>query len=138
MIAIAIDRTSLTLADLAISDDGTGDWSVMPGYAEGSLSADNTFAESRWLDGAFLLSTREEMTSLDFTLKANTTSLATFLTNLAVLKTALAQFDYTVDVTEGAATRTFTCWPATWRRMFNSTAMLNGRDYVTVSIPRQP
>lgn len=138
MISIAIDRASLSLPDLVIEDSGTGTYVLMPGFSIGGQTPDNDYAESRWLPGAIVTGTRMTLTAVDGIVRVAGTDPADMQDAIDALAEALAQFSYTIDVTEGARTTTYSCCPASARRLFNRNEMRAGRDLVAVTIPRQP
>lgn len=138
MITVSIDRTSLSLTALSITDTGADAYSIMPGVQIGGGERDNVYAESRWIDGAAVTSSRATLTTIDLNVRVEGSSLADLQTKIAALAAALAQFTYTVTVTEGATATTYDCCPGSWRRQYNQTAMMNLADYLTVTIPRQP
>lgn len=138
MITLRIYRDSLGLLPLVIADDGTGTYTLMPGYSEGTLVRDNTYAESRWYDGALLTSSRKAITSLEMTVRVNSTSLALLRAAIDELAEALDQFDYLVTVTETGLVTYYTAMPATWSRRFDRDNMRYYDDLLTISIPRQP
>lgn len=138
MISLSIDRSSLGITALTISDDGTGTFTLMPGFSAGASVPINVVAESRWQDGGVLTSSRRDLTSLDMTLRINGGGVWSVNAATAELATALDQFSYTVTVNEGGYAWTYQAMPATWRRLYVRDELRRGRDLVTVSIPRQP
>ena len=78
------------------------------------------------------------MTSLDFTIRVNTNDLYSLRAAVSTLAAALDQFSYTVTINEGGSGATYACMPGSWERANDRHLMLRGRDYVTISIPRQP
>lgn len=140
MISISIRRDSLGALPLLITDASKSSdmYSLMPGYAAGESTPVNTIAKSRWMSGGVLTATKRDMTAIQFTMRVNGSSLETTQAAIATFAQAVNQFDYTVNVSEGSTITTYQCLPATWKRMFDRNLMRSGRDYVTVSIPRQP
>lgn len=138
MLTISIDRASLGLLPLTISDDGTGTYTLMPGFDAGTSTPENSIAESRWLDGGVLVASRRNVTQVSMLVRVDGPTANALQSNIAALAQALDQFDYSVRIVEGSTTTTLTCMPATWRRVYNADEMRRGRDLVVVTIPRQP
>lgn len=138
MLTITIDRASIGASPLTITDNGSGVFTLMPGFSIGGVTPRNVYAESRWQDGAVLTSTSRDLSSIDMTLRINGGSLAGVAFSTNDLSAALGQFSYTVTVNESGVISTYECMPATWRRLFDRDEMRSGRDLVVVSIPRQP
>ena len=139
-ISLAITRTLLSLGDLTISDTGTIGTSgyVLISIDEGRTIVENTFAESRWIDGAALTSTRRPMTNLELLVRVQGTTVGDMMTNIAALKAAVDQRTYTVTATGTAVDDPWTCSPATVGRAYDRLLMRKGADLLTLSIPRQP
>lgn len=138
MISITIDRSVLGLLPLSITDTGADSYSLMPGFSLGGWTPDNTYAESRWIDGAAMTSSRLTMSAMELNLRVEGVSLTDLQANVDALATAVGQFTYTVTVTEGTTVTDYDCCSGSVRRAYNQTAMLNLADYVQVQIPRQP
>lgn len=137
MIQVSISRTSLGLPPLVMEDSGTGTYTIMPGFSTGPSDADNVIAESRWQNGGVLTSTRRNITQLVMNVRVIAAGVG-MVSAVNTLAAAVEQFGYTVTVVEGGVSSTYTCLPANWRRLFDERAMLSGRDYVALVIPRQP
>lgn len=138
MLSITIERTSLGLLPLSISDDGTGTYTLMPGFDAGVSTPENSLAESRWLDGAALVASRRVVTQVSMIVRVDGPTANALQANIAMLAQALDQFDYNVRILEGSTVTTYACMPATWRRVYDADEMRRGRDLVVITIPRQP
>ena len=99
---------------------------------------DNTYATSRWMDGAALTSTRDEMTMLDAVIQTWGTSLADVMTKVDTLGSALGQYAYTVTAAWSGGSAVYTAMPASYSVSYDPNYLRNFLTVVTASIPRQP
>jgi hypothetical protein len=139
MLTLTIDRASIGLLPLTISDTGTGTY-VLSAFTPGAKARDNTIATSRWLDGGQLVSTRVDILTMDMVVRINAASVSALKTAADALDAALGQFDYTITETiAGALTPTvYTCMPASTSWPYDPVAFRAGTSLFTASIPRQP
>lgn len=109
--SLSIDRTSLSLGALVVPSSGF----ELGTFAPGGMAWQRTFAESRFVNDASLVSARRITTTATGTIRATGSSPSTLQTNEAALIAALSQFTYTVTWTETGspnAVYTWACWPA--------------------------
>jgi hypothetical protein len=137
-----VDVITLTLSNgtatpITITDSGASGY-VLVSVSPGGAVRDNTYATSRWLDGAALTSTRDEMTSVDAVIQTWGTSLADSITKVATLGSALGQYTYTVTAAYAGGSAVYTACPASYSVTYDPNYMRNFLTVVTASIPRQP
>jgi hypothetical protein len=139
VITLTIDRSSLGLLPLTINDSGTGTY-VLTSFMPGAKSRDNSYAQSRWLDGGRLVSTRTEIVTMDMVVRINSTTVPLLLDAATVLETALDQFGYTITeaVSGAVSTTTYTCMPASTSFPYDPVQFRRFTGLFTASIPRQP
>lgn len=141
VISLSISRTGLTIPGLplTISDSGTGTY-VLVSYAPGAKSRENAVAQSRWLDGGALVSTRTSILTMDLVVQVRGASVSAILDNAAILDEALDQFGYTItEQVAGALTSTqYACMPANTSFPYDPVMFRAGLGMFTASIPRQP
>jgi hypothetical protein len=102
------------------------------------VSRDNTYAESRWLDGAALVSTRDALGSLDAVIQVWGTALSDVMTKVTTLGSALGQYTYTVTAVYAGGSAVYTACPASYSVSYDPNYFRNFLTVVTASIPRQP
>jgi hypothetical protein len=137
MISLSIDRGSLGLTPLTISDSGSGSL-VLVSFSPGARQRDNVIAQSRWLDGGRLTSSRTEVVTLDAAIRINGSTISDIQTKADELDTALTQFGYTLTQTAGSLVTTYTCLPASTALPYDPVLLRAGTSIFTASIPRQP
>lgn len=138
MISLSITRTELALGALTVTDTGTSGI-VLVTLNEGDIEHDNQYATSRWVDGAQLISSRRDVTSIEATFRAWGTTHATLTQNIDALYNALNQFTYTITATfSGGGTRVYTCMPANYSSQWDPPEFRRFTATVTARIPRQP
>jgi hypothetical protein len=139
MISVSISRASLGLTPLAIGDTSAGSvYTLMRDFNTGKVEADNTYAESRWQDGALLTSSRRKITEIAMLVRVTAGSVPGTVAAIAALADAIDQFDYEVTVQQQTYVNVYRCSPASWERVFDATQMRNGADLLHITIPRQP
>ena len=141
MISLSISRTGLTVPGLplTISDNGTGTY-VLVSYAPGARVKDNALAQSRWLDGAQLVSTKQSILTMDMVVQVRAASTSAILTAAAALDDAFDQYGYTIteSISGALTTTTYTCLPANTSFPYDPVLFRAGLGVFTASIPRQP
>ena len=139
MITLTIDRSSLGLLPLTINDSGTGTY-VLTSFTPGAKGRDNSYAASRWLDGARLVSSRTELLTMDMVVRINAATVPLLTDAAVVLDAALDQFGYTItEAISGALTTTaYTCLPASTSFPYDPVQFRRGTGLFSASIPRQP
>ena len=141
MITLTISRTDLTipLLPLTISDGGTGTY-VLVSFAPGAKQRDNAYAQSRWLDGGQLVSTRTDIVTMDLAVQVRGSSTQAIIDAAEALDQALDQFAYTVtqSVTGALTTTVYDCMPANTSFPYDPVMFRAGLGMFTASIPRQP
>jgi hypothetical protein len=142
VISLSIDRSSIGLLPLTIGTTRTtGAYMLMAGgWNPGTIERDNTYARSRWLSGASLVSTRDELTSLDLGVRIWGSSLSNMRQMVDDLGAALGQFSYQITETwSGNLTpRVYDCCPASYAVEADPDQWRQYTTIVTASIPRQP
>ena len=142
MITLSIDRASLGLLPLAVTNTGrTAGTYVLDanGWNPGRVQRDNAVATSRWLSGGKLVSTREEIISLELTVRVWGSSVANMRTMVDALGDALGQYSYTVTetITGALSTNVYTCMPASWAVESDPNQWRQFTTLFTASIPRE-
>jgi len=139
VITLTIDRSSIGALPLTITDSGTGTY-VLVSYEPGSRVKENAVAQSRWLDGGQLVSTRQSILTMDMVLRIRAASVSALKTAASALDDAFDQFGYTItEQVAGAITSTtYTCLPANTSFPHDPVLFRAGMGVYTASIPRQP
>ena len=141
MITLSIDRASLGLLPLSVGTARTaGSYQLTAnGWNPGRVQRDNAIATSRWLSGGRLVSTRNEIISLELTVRVWASSVANMRTMVDDLGNALGQFSYTVTetVTGALTTNVYTCMPASWSVESDPNQWRQFTTLFTASIPRE-
>ena len=142
MISLSIDRSSLGLTPLPLVDSGrtAGTYVVTAdGWAPGAVIAENDYAQSRWLDGGQIVSTRREIVTMSLVVRLWASTLPGLTTMVDTLAAALGQRSYTITET-GLATlpRTWSCFAASVVPAYDPVQLRQFTTIVTASIPRQP
>ena len=134
---IALTLSNGTATPITISSQGKTGY-VLVAMSPGQTIRDNTFAESRWLDGGALVSTRDDMTSIDAVVQVWGTTLADSMTKTDTLGSALGQWSYTVTAAYTGGSAVYTASPASYSVSYDPDYLRNYLTVVTASIPRQP
>jgi hypothetical protein len=141
VITLSIDRSSLGLLPLSVGTARTaGTYQLSAnGWNPGRVQRDNAIATSRWLSGGRLVSTRNEIISLELTVRVWGSSVANMRTMVDDLGNALGQFSYTVTetVTGALTTNVYTCMPASWSVESDPNQWRQFTTLFTASIPRE-
>ena len=141
MITLTISRDNLAVPalPLTINDSGTGTY-VLVSMEPGARAKDNAYARSRWLDGAQLVSTRQDLLSLDLVIRINAAGMAALKAAAEALDDAFDQWSYTITETiSGAVTSTvYTCCPANTAFGYDPIQFRANTALYTASVPRQP
>ena len=134
---ISLTLSNGTATPITITDSGASGY-VLVSMSPGQTIRDNTYAASRWLSGAALTSTRDEMTALDAVVQCWGTSIADSFTKVATLGSALGQYAYTVTAAYTGGSAVYTACPASYSVSYDPNYLRNFLSVVTTSIPRQP
>lgn len=134
---ISLTLSNGTATPITITDSGATGY-VLVSMNPGQTIRDNTYATSRWVDGAALTSTRDEMTALDVVVQVWGSSLADSITKTDTLGSALGQYDYTVTAAYSGGSAVYTAVPASYSVSYDPNYLRNFLTVVTASIPRQP
>jgi len=141
VITLSIDRSSLGLLPLSVGTARTaGTYQLTAnGWNPGRVQRDNAIATSRWLSGGRLVSTRNEIISLELTVRVWGSSVANMRTMVDDLGNALGQFSYqiTETVTGALTTNVYTCMPASWSVESDPNQWRQFTTLFTASIPRE-
>lgn len=138
---VSIDRTSLTLSALAITDDGATYQLKQDGLTRPAITWRLTSVpDSINIHGTEYIGVAKEQTSIPLEVIVKSTTSSALNTAVVALETALSQFTYTVTVTVDGVAKVWTAGPASW-----SFPMPTGPSDVaqfftlmTVSIPVYP
>lgn len=135
---IALSLAIGTATPISIADAYTGAGYVLGAYSGGRVENENALAESRWLDGASLTSTRKRMATVDVSIQAWGTSYADMMSKVAALGTVLDAPSYTVSRIDANGTATQNAMPATYEVVYNYLTMRQNMAVINASIPVQP
>ena len=138
---------SLTIAGAngtaTIPDTGSTGY-VLVALSPGTRQRENTYAESRWQDGASLTSSRTDLLSMSAVVRVIGTSVANVMTQVDTLGSIVDAFGYTVTASytgEGTAiggSAVYTAMPASYSVEYDPDLMRNNQTLVSLSIPVQP
>lgn len=128
---------SIGTATMTIDDNGRSSY-VLVSLNPGGVAYDNTYATSRWVNGAALVSSRKEMVAVDAVIQTWGTSLADVMTKVDTLGSALGQYSYTVSAVMAGTTAAYSASPASYSVSYDPNYLRNFLTVVTTSIPRQP
>lgn len=105
----------------------------------GTVSRDNAYATSRWLDGGYLVSSRTDLRSISATMQVWGTALSDVQTKVATLGSAVDAFTYTATVTySGGGSAVYTAMPASYGVTWDRDYLRHNAAIVTLNIPVQP
>lgn len=140
MITLSISNGTATA--IPIADTGTGPGYVLTrsGWSNGMVENQNTYADSRWVDGAALTSSKQAVVSMSLQVRAWGTSIADMVSRVNALGDALSQYSYTITETyAGGGSTVHTCMPAVSVNMeYEPDLVAHYVAVVSASIPRQP
>jgi hypothetical protein len=134
---ISLTLSNGTATPITITDTGQSGY-VLVALNPGQTIRDNTYATSRWVDGGALVSTRDEMTTLDAVIQTWGTSISDVMTKVTTLGSALGQYTYTVTAAYTGGSAVYTACPASYSISYDPNYLRNFLTVVTTSIPRQP
>lgn len=135
MITLTIAGTNGTVT---INDTGNSGY-VLAALDPGSNERANTYATSRWLDGAYLTSSRTELSSLAATVQVWGTALSDVQAKIATLGSAVNAFGYTVTATYATGGSTvYQAMPASYDVEYDPNWLRNSAAVVTLTIPVMP
>ena len=121
-----------------MTDTGTSGY-VLLTLDPGSNERDNAYARSRWLDGAYLVSSRTELNSISAAVQVWGTAIYDVQTKIATLGSAIDAFGYTVTATyTGGGSTVYTAMPASYDVAYDPVLLSNNMAIVTLNIPVQP
>ena len=129
--ALTVAIGSITFADTGTTSHEIVSWDA------GRLDAENKTAESSFVDGSVLTSTRTRAVSMTLVARITGTSLADLQAKIDALAAVVAAWSYTVTETVGSA-KSYDAMPASWQRAYDPVLLGIYADRVTLSIPRQP
>lgn len=114
MLSFTVDRSSLSLADLAIDDEGFGAYAITPnGYEEPDVSPRVITARSRYVIGELATGYSLNTATLVLEVWVQATTTAILETRCDALKRAFTrQTKYLLTRTLDGQSRTFRCQPA--------------------------
>ena len=141
--SVTISRASLSLADLAISGDGTGAYGLTEkGLGQPVKTVRATFAEaSAHTEGQLMTQAVLDIASLPLEVLVQGASESDLQNNLDALENALFQFRYTTTVTVGGVGRAWSSMPTTYQIVDGSVAHAHWSQFLEVvsfAIPVQP
>lgn len=135
MISLSISMGTAT--PVSVTDTGTSGY-VLAAYSPGGVDADNALAQSRWLDGAALTSTRTNLTTIAASIQVWGTAYAHVMTQVDALGSALSQYSYTVTESYTGGSAVYTCLPASYEVVYSPDTLRANMAVVNATIPRQP
>ena len=142
MITLTISRDNQTPPGLplALPDDGApGTLYVVASFQPGRVQRDVTSAGSRWLNGAWYVSHKIDVLTMELTVRVDAGSYRAMRTAVDVLDAAVDQYAYTITESDASSVlATYQCQPASWVMDTTPTELQAGRTAVTFQIPRQP
>lgn len=135
MISLTIAGTNGTVT---MTDTGTSGY-VLLTLDPGSNERDNAYARSRWLDGAYLVSSRTELNSIAASVQVWGTALSDVQTKIATLGSAIDAWGYTVTAAyAGGGSTVYTAMPASYDVAYDPVLLSKNMAVVTLTIPVQP
>lgn len=135
MITLTIAGTNGTVT---ATDSGQSGY-VLASYDIGGLERQNAYATSRWIDGAYLTSSRTEVNTLAAVVQVWGTAISDVQTKIATLGSAVNAFGYTVTAAYSTGGSTvYTAMPASVAVSFDRDWVRHNAAIVTLSIPVQP
>lgn len=135
MITLTIAGTNGTVT---VNPTGTSGY-VLVALDPGAVERDNTYARSRWLDGAQLVSTRTELSSLTAVVQVWGTALAHVESQIDALGSVVDAFGYTVTAAyTGGGSAVYTALPASYDVAYDPALLRQNMALVTLDIPVQP
>lgn len=141
MITLTLSRDLLSPPQLplTINDSGTGTY-VLVSMEPGVRAKDNAYARSRWLDGAQLVSTRQDLLSLELVIRINANGMAALKAAAEALDDAFDQWSYTIteQVAGAVGSTIYTCCPANTAFGYDPVQFRANTGIYTASVPRQP
>lgn len=134
MIGLTFAGTNGTVTATDTGQSGYVLMSIDPGV----VSRDNTYAESRWLDGAALTSSRTGLRTVSASLQVWGTTIADAQTKVATLGSVVDAFSYTVTAVYAGGSAVYTAMPASYSVSWDRDFLRNNMAVMTLSIPVQP
>jgi hypothetical protein len=117
---------------------GTSGYVVLS-FAPNVVARDNTYAQSRWVDGAYLTSSRTDLLALSTTIRVHGTTVADMINKVAALGSAVDAFGYTVTAAyNGGGSTVYTAMPASYAVEYDPNSLRNLQVPVALTIPVQP
>jgi hypothetical protein len=138
---ITLSVSNGTATPLSIADTGTTGYVLTrDGWNNGGVENRNTYAESRWVDGASLTSSKQAVVSMNLAVRAWGTSISDLSVKVDAIGAALSQFSYTITESfAGGGSAVHTCMPASDINMsYDPDLLQHNVAIVTAVIPRQP
>lgn len=140
-LSITIDRSSLSLADLSLTDTpGGAFWLPEDALQRPAKAWRRTYAgSSPWLHGSTLTAAVLEQSTLPFTIYTQAASAAALDMQMDELEAALSQFTYDTTVTVNGVAKTWACDPGDigWGEVDSGMARVH-MARASVSIPVYP
>ena len=132
---------SLTIAGsngtVTATDTGQSGY-VLLSVDPGTVSRENAYATSRWLDGGYLVSSRTDLRVLSATLQVWGTTLADVQSKVTTLGSAVDAFTYTTTVSYSGGSAVYTSMPASYGVTWDRDYLRHNAAIVTLTIPVQP
>lgn len=134
MISLTIAGTNGTVS---VTDQGTSGY-VLLALDPGANERDNAYARSRWLDGAYLVSSRTELSSLSASVQCWGTTAADLQSKIATLGSVVNAWGYTVAAAYSGGSVVYTAMPASYDVAYDPVFLRQNMAVVTLTIPVQP
>ena len=134
MISLTIAGTNGTVTS---SDTGQSGY-VLLSLDPGNNVRDNTYARSRWMDGAYLVSTRTELNSLTAAVQVWGTAISDVQAKIATLGSVVNAWGYTVTAAYAGGSTVYTAMPASYDVAFDPILLSRNMAVMTIDFPVQP
>lgn len=139
-VAASVSRTSLSLGDLALEDDETGNRLVQ--FSVGAIAWRRNTVRSPFVAGDMLVSAVKEQVSSNVTVRVHGSSASQLHTRLAALARAFEQFTYHLNIILGGVQYSYVCQPADYvvgdEEGWNKYGLMVYQQDVRFNVPRNP
>jgi hypothetical protein len=131
--------SSIAIGSITLGTAGATNYELVE-FVPGTVERDNVMAESRWLDGGSLVSSRRRMVTMRLVARVTGSTVGVAAANAQALADALDNdgAEFTITETIGSTSYTYDCLPATVSVGRDPVLMQGLCFIVTASIPAQP
>ena len=134
MISLTIVHSGGTVT---IPDTGSSGY-VLVALSPGAKQRENSYAESRWIDGAALTSSRTTLVSMSATVRVIGTTTGHVFQQIDSLGSAVNEWEYTVTATYTGGSAVYYAMPASYSVDYDPNLLRNRQALMTLSIPVAP